>query len=870
MDSYSYDPLTNSVVFNVAPIEGTEITIERVTTLERSISYETYNNSFRPETLNYDLDRIWHVLQEQNVIDAEILARIKDEIEWRRTHDKEFDLLAQAREGNLFNALKSYMDAIGAMSVPNLFDGITDNVVITEDGVSQRVTNRNLKQLIADLEQALNDIVENTASNVDAERARATIVEASLSTQITDETTRAISIEQGLQTQVNSLGVGNRAYKTYADMTADTANIPAKSKITVTNDSDTSKNGDYQFDGTIFTKSAYDILALSKQYTDTEIMEVSTQITNNNLSIEASIFGRYSNLNKDLIEGYISKTTGAVVINSGWRATPFLAISKTSILKRSASLIGSSSSAAAVGVYDSNYNFLGIYTDTAALFEIIIGEIYPTAAYVRLSLQSTITSSALINIYEPNLLINDFFKVGGVVNGYVTLTGTFVPSTTWLTTPLVPVKLGMEFLFNGYGSSTLVSNISTYDSNGIFLNNVFASTGVNSHSYKITDSNIKFVRASAALNYPYSFTGFELQRDTSKKYSVMTPKKIYALKNEPIFLYSSGIIGEDLDVAWNVSESNKIVCALNPTSNATIPIQLTTINQSGLRETLSEFDVVVTDTPVDPPNKRYFMCLGDSLTDGVALSNIQGAYVNELSRRLTGVGTQILPSEVSPIPLNFQNIEFIGTRGDQPVKHEGRGGWRATHYLNNASVNTISNAFWNPTTSKFDLDYYLNQNGFNDVASDGSNFTIIILLGWNDVYNSNATSSANDLSVLIDAIHSTHPQTDIVCLGLNPAPAMNFKAFTGNRFVSRQEVFTSICNFNKAYTAMIAAKPKVTFLDIAPLINTDLGYNYVSKRFSARSTATISGCFDHVHLNAVGYAMLSDPIYYYILYTYCQ
>jgi len=227
--------------------------------LERSISYETYNNSFRPETLNYDLDRIWHVLQEQNVIDAEILARIKDEIEWRRTHDKEFDLLAQAREGNLFNALKAYIDTIGAMSVPNLFDGITDNLVITEDGVSQRVTNRNLKQLIADLEQALNDVVENAASNVEAEQVRATTVEANLSTQINDETTRAINIEQGLQTQVNSLGVGNRAYKTYADMTADIATIPAKSKITVTNDPDATKNGDYQFDGTTFTKSAYDV-----------------------------------------------------------------------------------------------------------------------------------------------------------------------------------------------------------------------------------------------------------------------------------------------------------------------------------------------------------------------------------------------------------------------------------------------------------------------------------------------------------------------------------------------------------------------------------------------------------------------------------
>lgn len=268
VNEYSYDVLTNSVVFNVAPVLDTEIAIERITTLERSINYQTYDNSFRPETLNYDLDRIWHVLQEDHITDAEILARIKDEIEWRKSHDTEFDLLAQAREGNLFNALKSYMDTIGAMSVPNLFDGITDNVVITEDGVSQRITNRGVKQSIADLEQALNDAVEASASSVDAERVRAISVEASLTTQITDETSRAIGIEQSLQTQVNSLGVGNKAYKTYADMTADTLNIPAKSKVTVTNDADTTQNGDYQFDGTTFTKSIYDPLVQAKAYAD--------------------------------------------------------------------------------------------------------------------------------------------------------------------------------------------------------------------------------------------------------------------------------------------------------------------------------------------------------------------------------------------------------------------------------------------------------------------------------------------------------------------------------------------------------------------------------------------------------------------------
>ncbi|MFV5370030.1 phage tail fiber protein [Acinetobacter junii] len=295
VNDYSYDALTEAVVFNAAPEDGAEVVVERVTSLDRSINYQTYDNSFRPETLNYDLDRIWHVLQEDHITDAEILARIKDEIEWRRTHDTEWDALAQAREGNLFNALKSYMDTIGAMSVPNLFDGITDNVVITEDGVSQRITNRELKQSITDLEQALNDAIEETALNVDAERVRATTVESSLTTQITDETARAIGIEQGIQTQLNSLGVGNKAYKTYAAMTSDIANIPANSKVTVTNDSDTTKNGDYQFDGTIYTKSIYDPLAQAKAYTDASLITVYKEnlysLTNNHSGLNINPTG---------------------------------------------------------------------------------------------------------------------------------------------------------------------------------------------------------------------------------------------------------------------------------------------------------------------------------------------------------------------------------------------------------------------------------------------------------------------------------------------------------------------------------------------------------------------------------------------------
>ena len=108
---------------------------------------------------------------------------------------------------------------------------------------------------------------------IQAEEQRATAEESLIKASIVAETNRATVAEGLLQTQLNSLGIGNRAYLTYDIMIADQANIPAKSKITVTNDPTSSKNGDYQFDGTSFTKSGYDILVQAKAYTDAELLK---------------------------------------------------------------------------------------------------------------------------------------------------------------------------------------------------------------------------------------------------------------------------------------------------------------------------------------------------------------------------------------------------------------------------------------------------------------------------------------------------------------------------------------------------------------------------------------------------------------------
>lgn len=583
--------------------------------------------------------------------------------------------------------------------------------------------------------------------------------------------------------------------------------------------------------------------------------------------LEQFVSGRYKNYADFLIGGYIRKTDGVLTASSGYCATIYIQVEPTTRLRRYGTLIGASSSAAAVAFYDSNKTFLGVYTDTANTFDIEVQSQFPNVKYVRFSYQST--GSTTINVAEPNVFIKDYFA-DSTLNGYVSISGGFVAGGNWVTTQLIPCQLNQRFRFSGQGNSGVVSSVSGYDADGLFLESIYSATGTTSTAITITNPLIKYIKASAATTNPRTLTGIALPVET-RQFSTIIPSEVYALKNESLYLYMDGMVQGLDNVAFNISESNRELCRITPTSSSDINIKLRAIGNLSQPRDIGSFNVKVTDTPVNPATKRYFIPIGDSTTEGVALSGIQGAYVNELSRRLNGVGRQILDAQYSPAPLALSNIQFIGTRGDEVVKHEGRGGWRPSHYLNNDSVSGVTNAFWNPSTSQFDLSYYLNQNGFTGVNSDGSNLTIILFLGWNDVYNSNANTAANDMSALIDRIRATHPLTDIICLGLNPAPKLNIKTYQGGeRYISQREVFESIRQFNNAFIKMIATKTNVKFLQISQSFNVIDGYNYITRGISNRSGTTTTGCFDHVHPNQFGYANIADIVFYYILYKYCR
>lgn len=107
---------------------------------------------------------------------------------------------------------------------------------------------------------------------------------------------------------------GHVGYLTLAAANADKANITAKTVVEITNDSDTTKNGLYLYDGSTFTKSAYDPLTLAKadatnkadaaktqanSYTDSKVAKINTQLRDQLITESqaemADFFGDYQN-----------------------------------------------------------------------------------------------------------------------------------------------------------------------------------------------------------------------------------------------------------------------------------------------------------------------------------------------------------------------------------------------------------------------------------------------------------------------------------------------------------------------------------------------------------------------------------------------
>ncbi|OOW09654.1 hypothetical protein MF4640_16010, partial [Acinetobacter sp. MF4640] len=306
--------IEGNVIFQYPPLSESIIKIWRNSPLARSTTFKTYDNSLNPNSLNLDLDKIWLVMQELNVKNF-----ISD--------NKLQELLDELVEGNI-NGLPAEVLAriAGDESTKSLVNLEAIRAYQAESNLSVRIDN---ESLIAD-------------QNILAEKHRAE------------------AVEQNLLIQVNSVGVGNKAYKTYALMDADKANIPSKSKVTVTNDATASNNGDWQWDGSAFTKSTYDPLTQAKLYTDS--------ITTNILSAAFTE------------SGYIS-ATGALLASSGYKSTGFIKVVPDQNYRIYSQIAG----AARHAWYDKNQVFISAFGEDQTTLTEKTYVAPANAAYIRVS-----------------------------------------------------------------------------------------------------------------------------------------------------------------------------------------------------------------------------------------------------------------------------------------------------------------------------------------------------------------------------------------------------------------------------------------------------------------------------------------------------
>ncbi len=134
--------IDENVSFKVAPTNGSNIVIQRNTPMQRTTTYKTYNNSFRPEPVNKDLDRIWWKLQELGLADWLLGLRIDKEIRDRIAADIYYYALTKKETDQKINDLKDYIDALVNNITGEAFLPILDKYVKTWSGRSQEEKNK--------------------------------------------------------------------------------------------------------------------------------------------------------------------------------------------------------------------------------------------------------------------------------------------------------------------------------------------------------------------------------------------------------------------------------------------------------------------------------------------------------------------------------------------------------------------------------------------------------------------------------------------------------------------------------------------------------------------------------------------------------
>jgi len=309
------------------------------------------------------------------------------------------------------------------------------------------------------------------------------------------------------------------------------------------------------------------------------------------------------------------------------------------------------------------------------------------------------------------------------------------------------------------------------------------------------------------------------------------PNKIYAVEGKPLNIYFDNIIHEASEYNIDVISArgihyDKRVGSLSGTPGE-LPITIEAYD--GQKRVASKGVTLKTVSTTNGSGTKNVLFIGDSTTNA-------GKYTQALLDSFVG---------------DSMNVQLFGTRGTTPNLHEGRSGWSGAVYTKSASLAGTTNAFWNPTTSKFDFAYYMNQQGYSSLDY------VFIHLGINDIFN---YATVEEAKAGVPSILA-HFETIIASI----------KAFSSTIRIALMVTIPPNATqtaFGSAYGAgQTRWRYKAVYHEwlrqfIAKYDNRELENLYLVPIHAQLNTE--SHISDAVHPNDAGYDEMSKPIYYFL------
>lgn len=328
-------------------------------------------------------------------------------------------------------------------------------------------------------------------------------------------------------------------------------------------------------------------------------------------------------------------------------------------------------------------------------------------------------------------------------------------------------------------------------------------------------------------------------------FEIVMPELVPIVAGKQMNIYNDNIILGDIghnryfDFSVNslatVSKMLLKNLQMNPNTVTTQPARVMIKDKSTAETVASKSFSIKVISELSSSKKVVF--IGDSLTDiGYYPAEIEHNLSNGL---IVSVGTRSRTVTINNVELTTLN--------------EGRGGWSPTDYVTYPAIKGVTNAFWNPSTSKFDFSYYMQNNGFTGVDC------VCIALGTNGV--SNADGCVDAISEMITSIHAYNSNIVVLVTLITPGATqdgwgnLNHTA-SGQTFKHDQMML--IKSYKNAFEDVI------TNVHVVPwYLNLDTENDFPTSQYalSSRNPTTVTLQNNNVHPSIYGYLKMADVMW---------